>query len=164
MAHMKHLTTLAILVVAMTGCQMMSRDTGSAHPSSHALFTPDKIEWKPAPPSLRPGAQVAILEGDPARKGFFTMRGRFPANYRIAPHWHPNYERVTIISGTLYLGSGDTVDEKNATPLTAGSYSTMPPGMRHFAFTKEPTEIQVTTMGPWAINYVNPADDPRNSK
>ena len=37
----------------------------------------------------------------------------------------------------------------------------MPRGMRHFAWTKGETIIQVHGVGPFDINYVNAADDPR---
>jgi quercetin dioxygenase-like cupin family protein len=127
------------------------------------MYTPDLIQWKPGPPTLLPGSQMAILEGDPNKPGFFCMRLRFPDGFKVMPHWHPKQERVTIISGTLNLGMGDTYNPAATRALTAGSYSTMPPGTRHFAFATGVTEIQLTTNGPWAINYVNPADDPRKA-
>jgi glycyl-tRNA synthetase alpha subunit len=37
----------------------------------------------------------------------------------------------------------------------------MQPMTRHFGFFNEETILQVHGVGPWAINYVNPADDPR---
>lgn len=84
-----------------------------------------------------------------------------PDGFQIAPHWHPNVERVTVISGTFRLGHGEELDSQAATPLEPGSYVSMPPGMRHFAIAEGETIIQLTSIGPWIINYVNPADDPR---
>jgi len=162
----RHLIT-AMLLVALGGCQgMSSKSEPSASASSsseahHKLFTPDAIKWEAGPASLPPGAQTAVLEGDPTKPGFFVMRARLPANYRIPPHWHPRWERVTVISGTLYLGAGERFDEPAARAMAPGSYSAMSPGMRHFAFTREPTEIQLATNGPWGIHYLNPNDDPR---
>jgi hypothetical protein len=164
---MRRRLTLVTLIAALAGCQMMSGDakqTKSSAAAEHRTLTPDKLQWQAAPPSLPPGAQVAMLEGNPARPGYFCMRIRFPQNYSIPPHWHPNHERVTVISGTLFLGQGETFDEPSAQALTPGSYSTMPPRMRHYGYTRQPAEIQLTTIGPWAINYLNPADDPRNKK
>ena len=129
----------------------------------HRIYTPDEIAWKPGPPSLLPGAQMAILEGDPNKPGFFAMRLRFPDGFRIMPHTHPKQERVTVMAGTLNLGNGGTFDKAAARPLRAGSYSTMAPGMQHFGFATGVTEIQLATIGPWTINYVNPADDPRKA-
>ena len=133
------------------------------HHDAHVMLTPDKLKWEPAPSSLPPGAHWAKLEGDPTKPGYFAMRIRFPANYKIGAHWHPNAERITIICGTFYLGQGESFDASAAQALPPGTYSAMPPGMRHFAFTKGPAEIQLATNGPWAIHYVKPADDPRKA-
>ena len=67
-------------------------------------FTPDAVEYGPAPPFVAPGAQLAVLEGNPmATSGDYTIRLKMPDGYRIAPHWHPKRENVTVISGTLKL-------------------------------------------------------------
>jgi quercetin dioxygenase-like cupin family protein len=92
------------------------------------------------------------------------MRAMLPANYRIAPHWHPTTERITVLSGTMYLGMGERFDPAAGQALPAGTYATMPAGMRHFAYTKGEAVIQIGTMGPWEITYVNAADDPRQQK
>ena len=161
-----------LFVLSLCGCESMNHSSSSAGGGASAaaedkqpqhMYTPREIKWQPGPPSLLPGAQMAILEGDPTKPGFFAMRLRFPDGYKVMPHWHPKQERVTIISGTLNLGMADTYDAADTRPLTAGSYSTMPAGMRHFAFATGMTEIQLATNGPWAINYVNPADDPRKA-
>jgi len=86
---------------------------------------------------------------------------KFPANFKVPPHWHPAIERVTVLSGTLHLGTGDTFDQAKAKALPAGSISIMEPKMHHFAWTGEETVVQLSGMGPWGITYVNPADDPR---
>ena len=98
-----------------------------------------------------------------AKEGYFAMRLRFPDGYRVQAHWHPNTERVTVISGTLNLAMGDKFGEGPVRALPAGSYSFMPPGMHHWAWATGPTELQLATIGPWRIIYINPADDPRNA-
>lgn len=127
----------------------------------HLLYRTADVEWKAGPASLEAGADFAILEGNPAEAGIFTMRIRMPDGYRIAPHWHPQPERVTVISGTFLLGAGDVMDPDDTTPLGPGSYAAMPPGMRHFAVARGETVIQLTSVGPWEITYVRPQDDPR---
>lgn len=129
----------------------------------HVLVTPQELMWGPGPTSLPSGAQAAVLEGDPKQAGLFTMRIRLPANYRIAPHWHPADEHVTVISGTFNMGMGDEFDEAKGTTLPAGSFAVMPATMHHFAWTSEETIVQLHGMGPWQINYLNPTDDPRNT-
>ena len=167
---MRHATILAIAalatLLAVEGrAQQSPADHAAAAGAKHdasaqKIVMPDAIKWEDAK-SLPPGAKMAVLEGDPTKEGFVAFRIKLPANYRIPPHYHPSPERVTVLSGTLHLGMGETVDEKAATALPAGAYSSMPPEMRHFAWTEGETVLQLATIGPWAITYVNPADDPR---
>ena len=84
-----------------------------------------------------------------------------PDGYVIPPHWHPVQERVTVLSGTFHLGEGQTVNRQQTQALAAGSYFTLAPQMNHFGVMEGETVIQLTSIGPWQINYVNPADDPR---
>ena len=130
----------------------------------HKLIRPDKAEWKDGPASLPPGAKIAVLEGDPSKEGFFALRLQLPDGYKIPAHWHPGIERLTIISGTFHLGMGDKLDPSKAEALPAGSYVSMQPQMKHFAWAEGPTVVQLATNGPWEIHYVNASDDPRQQK
>jgi hypothetical protein len=131
------------------------------HDPSHQTFSPDAVKWEAAPPSLPPGAQLAVLEGDPSKPGAFTMRAKLPDGYRIAPHWHPVDEHVTVLQGTFHVGMGEKFDQSAGKSLPAGSFAFMKQGVRHFAWVKGETIIQLHGTGPWGINYVNPQDDPR---
>jgi hypothetical protein len=103
------------------------------------------------------GAKIAVLEGDPKAEGFVTLPGKLPANYRIPSHWHPTPERVTVLSGTMHLATGDTFEAGKGDALTPGTYAVMPAGMRHYAWTEGEVEIQLSTM---ARGITNAADDP----
>ncbi|TXK65705.1 cupin domain-containing protein [Alkalisalibacterium limincola] len=131
-------------------------------PGRHLNVPADAIEWADGPGSLDEGARFAVLEGDPARDGIFTLQLKLPDGFLINPHWHPNVERVTVLRGTFRLGSGDTVDKDATIALPAGSYTAMPPEMVHFAIAEGETVVQLTSVGPWVINYVDPEHDPRN--
>jgi quercetin dioxygenase-like cupin family protein len=128
------------------------------------LYPPTTIEWKPGPAALPPGAKMAALEGDPTKEGPFVVRFQFPDGYHVAPHTHPKTERVTVISGTLLLAIGEALDRSSAKKLPAGSFGYWPAGMKHTAWSEGETVIQLHGIGPWQINYVDPADDPRNVK
>jgi hypothetical protein len=143
----------------------------AASPTQDApvLLTPDDVKWGEGPPSLPPGAKAAGIFGDPKKEGPFTIRVKLPANYKVPPHFHPDTESVTVLSGTFHVSMGDTFDASKGKAMPAGSFLALrflalPAKSPHFAFTKEETVIQVNAHGPWALNYVNPADDPRNSK
>jgi hypothetical protein len=103
---------------------------------------------------------MAVISGDPSKAEPFVIRGQFPAGYRVAAHWHPTAENMTVLSGTVALGMGDKFDEAGLKDLPAGSYAVLPAEMRHFFMSKTAATIQVHGMGPFAVNYVNPADDP----
>jgi quercetin dioxygenase-like cupin family protein len=133
-------------------------------PESHVVLNPTDLQWGDAPPGLPPGAKMAVLMGDPGKPGPFTTRMNAPAGYTVRPHTHPTTERLTVISGTFRVGMGDKFDEVAMKDLTAGGYVVLPPGMQHFAKAKSDTIVQIDSEGPFQINYVNPADDPRNAK
>jgi quercetin dioxygenase-like cupin family protein len=122
------------------------------------------IKWQDGPPSLPKGAMIAVLEGDPTKEGPFVMRAKLPDGYRVPPHTHPKTERVTVLSGMFYIGMGDKFDENAGKEMPAGSYGHWPAAMKHFAWAKGETVIQLHGTGPWAIQYVNPEDDPRSKK
>jgi quercetin dioxygenase-like cupin family protein len=132
--------------------------------SDHVIVaTPDKLTWGPAPTILPPGAELTVMEGDPTRKGAFTMRLKMPNGYRIPPHSHPFVEHVTVIRGTFRVGMGDRFDASKLTDLQAGTFAALGPGVKHFAEAKGETVLQLHGQGPWTLTYVNPADDPRKT-
>ena len=144
---------LALVLVLLGGSGVMAQ-------SEHVMLGPDEIKWGAAPPSLPRGAMLAVIEGKPSDPRPFTMRLKFPAGFKVAPHSHPAIEHLTVLSGAINFGIGGTFDAGKLTPMRAGSFIVMPVGTNHFVETKEGTVIQVHGVGPWGIKYVNPADDP----
>ena len=127
------------------------------------LTSGSKIKWGPPPPAFPQNAKFALIDGDPASTGLVTVRVIMPAGYTVPPHWHPTDEHVTVLSGSLSLGMGDTIDKAHATTLKTGGYAVAPANMHHYAFTTGGATIQIHMVGPFGITYVNPADDPRNA-
>ena len=137
---------------------------GAVAQDAHAIIAPDRIQWGPAPAVLPPGAEAAVLYGDPSKEGLFALRVRLPAGYTIPPHTHPTIEAVTVISGTFKLGMGEVADPNATEALPAGSFFALPTGHPHFVYADEETVVQISTNGPWGLTYVNPADDPRKTQ
>ncbi len=138
----------------------------SAQTAAHQhVYTPDSIPWGPAPPIVRPGAQFAVLEGDPmASTGDYTIRLKMPDGYRISPHFHPLRENVTVISGTFKVGMGDEFETNKMTALPPGSFAYLDPDMHHYAMASGEVIVQVHGQSPLQFNYVNPDDDPSKKK
>ena len=140
----------------------------AAHEPQHAVVQQAReAQWGPAPPMLPPGAQIAVLAGDPTKAAPYTVRLKFPPNYAVPAHSHPTDENVVVVTGTLTLGMGDALVKTapgNKT-LTPGGYALAGAGMNHYAFTgAQPTTIVLYGVGPVEFKYVNPSDDPRTKK
>ncbi len=155
---------LVVFLGAIASIVLGAEEQAKMAAGEHKLIDPAKIEWGDGPPGLPQGAKLAVLWGDPAQKGVFTLRLNFPAGYRIMPHTHSSAEIVTVISGTLNMGTGPKFDESAGHKMPAGTLMAMPAGTQHFAWASEETVIQVHGEGPFKIVYVNPEDDPRNAK
>jgi quercetin dioxygenase-like cupin family protein len=133
-------------------------------PIQAATAQKDGFVWGPAPGVFAPGAKMAVLQGDPSKAAMFTIRLDLPDGYKIAPHFHPTDENVTVISGTFLVGMGDKLDASAASVLHAGAFVTAGANMHHFAIARGHTVVQVHAMGPFALTYVNPADMPNGKK
>jgi quercetin dioxygenase-like cupin family protein len=120
-----------------------------------------QLQWAAAPDFIPEGAQIAVLSGDPSKDGLYVVRLMMPSGYKVPAHNHPTTEMVTVISGDFHLGMGDKLDEDKGMLLTAGGFAEAPAKMNHFAWATSPTVVQIHGQGPFAVTYVNPADDPR---
>ena len=175
---MKYLTIPVLCVVALVGCEPPETATDFPEdamvtpadpipdyvdrgPPEALVYRAGEVDWEDGPASLDDGAEYAVLEGDPGSPEVFTMRIRMPDGFRINPHTHPGVERVTVLSGTFHLGHGEAFDGERAEALDPGSHFSLPPAHPHFAEMEGETVIQLTSIGPWEIEYIDPADDPR---
>jgi hypothetical protein len=145
--------TLILALAVLTGAPSLAAD----HTPSNA----DSLAWAPAPPMLPKGAQITVLSGDPFKEGLYVLRLKLPVNYKLPAHNHPTSEYVTVVTGAFHIGMGNKLDEQNGIELRAGGFGEAPAHMNHYAWASEETIVQVHGQGPFAITYVNPADDPR---
>ena len=156
-------TSPAIYVAAILAIAACSKATARdaavpspspAAPSASTAAQPD-IQWGPAPSVLPPGAQIAVMEGDPGSTGTFTLRLKLPNGYRIPPHTHPTIENVTVLAGTFLAGMGTQFDESKLQPNGAGAFLSIPAEHAHFAMARGETVVQVHGLGPFVVTYVN---------
>src|SRR5437762_11195223 len=149
---MKTILGFSLPMFLALGFSLTRSSAEETQPADMRLYPPTTIEWKRAPAALPSGAKMAVLEGDPTTEGPFVVRFQFPEGYHIPPHTHPKTERVTVISGTLFLAMGENLDRSAAKTLTAGTYGFWPAGMKHTAWSQGETVIQLHGIGPWQIN------------
>ena len=158
-----HFAPMFYLASTLGASVVSAQGTTPAPAPAHRMMAADEVVWGPAPPGLPPGSKMAVLSGDPGQPGPFTARAQLPAGYRIPAHWHSTEENLTVLSGVLGMGMGDKLDESGLREIQAGGFVHMAPNTRHFLLSKADTVIQVHGVGPFSINYVNPADDPRTA-
>ena len=128
---------------------------------SVVAFTPAEVPWGDGPAVLPRGVKTARLQGSPSESGPFVVRLKLPAGYKLGAHWHPRDEIVTVLSGTVYFGTGETFNQANGKAYPAGSFVVLPANVPHFTWTKDEAVIQAHGIGPLDFTYVNPADDPQ---
>jgi quercetin dioxygenase-like cupin family protein len=128
---------------------------------NHTVVPSDTIEWGPAPPSLPPGAEAAVLMGSPAKEGPFVLRLKLPAGFVVPPHRHSKDELVTVIAGRFGVAAGEKVDRASMKALPPASFVHLPAGMPHYAWAEAESIVQINGTGPFDVIYVDPKDDPR---
>ena len=131
---------------------------------THVVMAANALKWGDAPPGMPAGMRAAVVSGDPSQAQPYVLRAQMPAGYRIPPHWHPTLENITVLSGTVALGMGETFNQSAMQDVPAGGFASVPADMHHFFMAKSAATIQVHGIGPFAITYLNPADDPRTKK
>jgi quercetin dioxygenase-like cupin family protein len=150
--------TIVRFAIAFGLCGLLSGQQAQAQHAEHIMLDPSELVWNDVP--ALPGVKISVIEGPLNQSVPIMFRLKFPPNFKVPPHWHPGIEHITIISGTLHMGIGDVFDASKTRALKAGSISIMQPGTHHYVWTEEETIGQVHSIGPWSVNYINPADDP----
>jgi quercetin dioxygenase-like cupin family protein len=58
----------------------------------------------PAETGLPSAVQMTVLSGDPFKPGMFPVRLKIPDGGKVAPHWHPTDEHITVLQGAFAGG------------------------------------------------------------
>lgn len=143
-----------LLVTASHAAPTDAQDT-------HVSLNAKELRWVPGPPSMPPGARIAVLHGNPAGAGTFVMRIKTPAGYKWPAHWHSRPQTMVVLSGAAYLGYGERWNGRTSEVMRAGAFHYLPGSTHQHLYTKAATVFEVQGEGPYDVNYVNPEDDPQ---
>jgi quercetin dioxygenase-like cupin family protein len=158
----RHAAILSLAVIGIAaGCGGSPTQAQTHDPDQPIVLTSENLDWQSGPPDLPPGAEFAVLEGNPF-EGAFTLRLRFPAGYQIPAHSHTLIENVTVVSGAVYVGNGPELDTSRGVRVRVGGFVSLPPGSLHYAWTEEPAVVQIHSPTPFDITYVDAQQDPRD--
>lgn len=126
---------------------------GGTAPAAAIQQHEDDLKWGAGPPTLPSGTKVVVLEGNPREAGIFTMRLRVEEGATIVPHTHPRAERVTVLSGKVGVGFGESFDREQLHFFTDGDFYVNPPRVAHYVYFARDSEVQITAEGPWEVHY-----------
>ena len=143
-----------LAVIASTAFLVISAAMAHSGEADVRALTPAEMKWSPQGGLALPGLEQTILVGDPSKSGPYTIRLKFPAGFKVAPHTHPDSREVTILSGTWHTGYGEKAETAGLKELPAGSFYTEPANVPHYVEVREPTVIQVSGIGPSGRKFV----------
>lgn len=116
------------------------------------------LQYRPCPPELPSGCEIAILEGHPKATGtLFTVRFRLERGLYMRPHLHPSDERVTVLDGKVSVAFGYTATHEDAKQFGPGDYYVNERASIHQVWIDEPSILQITGIGPWEARFVGTA-------
>ena len=119
------------------------------------IVTVATASWHPGTGAFK-GTQIATIVGDPSKSGgYYSYLIKMPDGTRVPPHFHGMTENVNVISGTLLVGIGDTMDVSKMTTLTTGAIVSVPAGLHHYAMSKGVTIIEISGIGPDTLTPVH---------
>jgi quercetin dioxygenase-like cupin family protein len=94
------------------------------NPAAVAVKMADQLTWRD--PTGKADVNQAVVFGDPTKPGFYVVMNRYKAGAFSRPHFHPNDGFVTVLKGTLWVGTGAKFDINNTVAMPAGTV------MQHF--------------------------------
>lgn len=163
------LTTIALLPLAAGAQTKPPTKAGAAAKPVPSVVELGSEKWGDVPaaalvgtPSVDMGGtlRVAVIQGDPMTAGrSYTLRLSCTDGLKIAPHWHPTTENVTVVKGAAAVGMGTKWDDAALKDVPTGGFFTAGAQMRHFAQCKGDTVLQVHGIGPFVVNFVGPDDN-----
>ena len=129
--------------------------------SAFRSVLPEDIDWKPFP-AFPPSVRLAVVVGEPSKPGPYLIRVKVPHGVKLMPHKHPEDRIYTVMSGVFYIGLGEQFDGENVKAYPPGSVIVLPGNTWHFHWAKSGEYVtQVSAIGPLGLDYLDPADDPR---
>jgi quercetin dioxygenase-like cupin family protein len=145
-------TAASRVVLTSTAALFVMVSTAWSDALTTTIVTPDELKWVKGPTAMR-----AVIAGDDKKQGMYIFRAKFPANFKVEPHYHPDEKINMVISGTLLVGYGEEFDESKMKSLPAGSIWTEPANQPHFVWAKDgEVVIQVIGNGPTGTTFVKP--------
>ena len=116
---------------------------------------PDRLTW--VRPPHHPALQSAWMVGTESQTGLYLLRVKLAPGGRIPPHIHPDERTTTVLSGTLYVGFGETFDTTKVVAIPSGAVYVAPAQTPHYVWAKAgEVSYQEMGMGPTGTVFLSP--------
>jgi len=143
--------------VTTTPFPMAGVSSASMDMADMQMLASSGLAWSDfASPGFDPGMKLAVLHGDPGKKGDYVLRLQFPDGYKFPVHWHPGGEHLSVLSGTFFLGMGKTADWNTVRTYAPGDFIYIPARHPHFGGARGVTVIQLHGEGPFQLFLGSP--------
>jgi hypothetical protein len=130
-----------VSLMAAYGAEAITLDRGARD-----YRQPDQIDWKG-----RPGTpnSSALVFGDPAKPGWYVYMLKRGPNDWSRPHTHQYDRYITVLAGTMWIGTGSKFDPDHTVGIKAGGVIRDIANQPHFDGTKDDgLTIEIMGMGP----------------
>jgi hypothetical protein len=140
----------------------LSADAQGSPQQCFRTLNPEEIRWIRYP-ALGYQAHMAIIAGVPSMPAPYVIRVKVGAGTKLMPHVHPEDRVYTVISGVFYIGLGEVFDPAKLVAYPPGSVVVLPGSTPHFHWARSGEYVtQIYGTGPLGLDYIDPADDPRD--
>lgn len=140
-------TATAVILFALLTASNAHAQSDQVQPTE---VLPGDVKWISTP---TPGVQLGVVHGDLQQSGLYVVRMKMAPDSKVLPHTHPDTRYVTVLSGNMYFGFGDTFDPAKMKLYPAGSLITVPANTPHYVWMKDGEGvIQDVGIGPTATN------------
>jgi hypothetical protein len=128
-------------VMLLSGADAVSIDR-----AARDFRMPDQIEWRGRQGSAN---QTATLFGDPLNPGLHVQLLKRGPNDWSQPHSHSNDRILTVLAGTMKIGTGSKFDKENTVSLGPGSIVKDFANQMHFDGSgPDGLTLEIVTIGP----------------
>ena len=120
---------------------------------SYDAVSPDDIPFEASPVE---GVESAAVIGNSSQAELYVMVGRLAQGVVFPVHTHTDARLSTVLSGTMYYGVGETLEEVEFTAYPAGSVIYTPPNTPHWMDARDgEVVVQESGFGPSETTFLD---------
>ena len=134
----------SVLAAALMAAALALPQASFAQEDVVRQIDPATLELSPNP--VIAGTTGTVIYGSPAEAGLYTAYGVMAEGTRFLAHTHPDARVTVVLSGTMYLGQGESFDEANLVAYPAGTMAITPAGVAHYMYARD-GDIAVLEIG-----------------